>query len=353
MRNKIFDFLYNLFANEESGIKVVGDYWFARYSNAFKDREDEFFPTEAIDRYIERVDTGVIPSPELWVWHTPIVIGKAKTVARIGLFAVAVGTFADTPVGHAAKAYLSKQKAKLSHGFVFDKDAYKDGAYWDYNTFEISILPFGKGVEANAYTNIEVKDMKISDEKLKFFAEMFGEDTAKTLVANTEKASKALEEAGVQFKDFTNVGDMKKPPAEGDKPDAAEDDEEAKKKKALTEANWKSLVADMMGDMGEVAEGQLKLAKEVNGFRAALEQAQKDFKAQLEAQQKSFNERIVALGAENKALRDELALTPKGTRASQSEDTEVEDKDLKDKLKAKEEGEADSFWRFAKDTSKK
>lgn len=347
MLQKILRFAYNLFTNEESGIKVVGNNWFARYSNAFQDREKEFFPIKAIDRYVERVDTGVIPAPELWIWHTPIVVGKAKTVARIEKFVVAVGTFDDTPAGAAAKAYLSTRKAKLSHGFVFDKDSFKDNAYWDYNTFEISILPFERGVEANAYTNIEVKDMALSKEKEQFFVDMFGEETAKSLIANTNKASKALEDAGVQFKDFTNVGDMKKPPADDDKPDDDEN-EEAKKKKALVESNWKSLVAGMMGDMSEVAEGQLVLSKEVNGLRMAIEQTKKDYDARLAAQQKDFNEQLATLQAANKALRDELALTPGGTRATASDDTAVDDKDLKDKLAKKEEGEKDDFWGFAK-----
>lgn len=360
MWNKALDFAYHLFSGEESGIKVVGDNWFARYSNAFKDREGEFFPVKAIDRYIERVDTGVIPAPELWIWHTPIVVGKAKTVARIGMFAIAVGTFEDTPLGRAAKAFLSNHKAKLSHGFVFDKDEYKDSAYWDYNTFEISILPFERGVEANAYTNFEVKDMTISKEKQQFLVEMFGETTAKELIANTNKASKALEEVGVQFKDFTNIGNLKKDKAEGDeeeeKPEGEQpngepkpDDEEEQKKKARQDANWKALVADLVSDNAEVTEGQLMLAKEVNGLRAALDAAKKDYDARITAQGKAFKGEVAKLQAENKQLRDEMALTPRGTRATESEETEVdEDEEVKKKLEAKERGEKDDFWGFAK-----
>lgn len=360
MWNKALDVIYNLFTSEESGIKVVGDNWFARYSNAFKDREGEFFPVEAIDSYIERVDTGVVPAPELWIWHTPVVVGKAHTIARIGMFAVAAGTFADTPQGQAAKAYLQRHKAKLSHGFVFDKDTYKDSAYWDYNTFEISILPFERGVEANAYTNFEVKDMAISKEKEKFFVEMFGEDTAKELIANTNKASKALEEAGVQFKDWTKAADMK-PKAEGDEDEdedeeapvdetegqPAPDDEEEDKKKKARDAGWKTVVTDMMGDMSELAEGQLALVSQVKQMNQLFEQ----FKA-------DSGKQIAALKAENKALRAELALTPKGTRASESDDTVTDDEDdeeetLKGKLEKKATGAKDDFWSFAKDKGKK
>lgn len=113
-----------LFNGQETGFKVVGNNWFARYSNAFEDREGEYFPAKAIDGYIARVDSGVTPAPELWIWHEPIVIGKALTVARIGHFAVAVGTFHETPLGQAAKQYLSTHKAKLSHGFMFEPEAF-------------------------------------------------------------------------------------------------------------------------------------------------------------------------------------------------------------------------------------
>jgi hypothetical protein len=347
MFERIKTVLQNLFSDEESGIKVVGNYWFTRHSNAFKDREGEFFPVKAIDAYVDRVDTGVIPPPELWVWHTPIVLGKAKMVARVGLFVVAAGEFADTPIGQAAKAYLSKHKAKLSHGFVFEKETFKDNAYHNFNTFEISILPFNQDVEANAYTNIEVKDMAISKDKEKFLAEMFGDETAKELVANTDKASKALEELGVQFKDFADIAALK-----GKKPTGkAEDDEDAKKPPFMDddesegddeededEKAFKALVADNVASIAEVADYQLNLTKAVKAIRADVD-----------AKLATANKQLAALRQENKALRDELKLTPRGTRASESDDTEVEDDDeAAADLKKKEEGEADDFWKFAK-----
>jgi hypothetical protein len=342
MFETLFSKINNLFSSEESGIKVVGNYWFARYSNAFKDREGEFFPVEAIDAYIDRLDVGVVPMPELWVWHTPIVLGKAKTVARIGMFVVAAGEFADTPLGQAAKAYLSKHKAKLSHGFVFEKEAFKDNAYHNFNTFEISILPFGKDVEANAYTNFEVKDMAISKDKEKLLAEMFGEDTAKELVANTDKASKALTELGVEFKDFADIAALKakKPTdkAEGDeeeddkKPPFMEDDDDEEEEKA-----FRQLLADNTASLAELADYQLILGKAVKAMRA-------DIDAKLTA----ANKQLVALKQENKTLRDELKLSPRGTRASEADETETDDEDREAELKKKEEGAKDDFWGFAK-----
>lgn len=339
MFERIKAIFQNLFSDEESGIKVVGDYWFARYSNAFKDREEEFFPVKAIDAYVDRLDVGVVPMPELWVWHTPIVLGKAKMVARVGLFVVAAGEFAKTPIGQAAKEYLATHKAKLSHGFVFEKEAFKDNAYHNFNTFEISILPFERDVEANAYTNIEVKDMAISKEKEQFLAEMFGKETAKELVANTDKASKALEELGVQFKDFADISKMKKPTDKAEdeeekKPPFMDDEDDEEEDKA-----FKALLADNVASIAELAEYQLTLNKAVKAMRADLD-----------AKLAAANKAITSLQQENKALREELKLTPRGTRASESDETEEEDEDLKKKLEKKEEGETDDFWKFAKST---
>jgi hypothetical protein len=326
--------IQSLFSTEETGFKVVGNNWFARYSNAFKDREGEYFPTEAIDRFVDRVDSGVIPAPELWVWHTPIVVGKAKTVARLGLFVVAAGTFADTPFAQAAKTYLQSHKAKLSHGFVFDVEQFKDHGYYDYNTFEISILPFAKGVEANAYTNIEVKDMSISKEKEAFFVEMFGEATAKELIDSTHKASKVLEELGVQYKDFADVKAMQKPDAP-EVPTDEDEDEDAPTKKKDTEVL--ALVVDNVKSIAEVAEGQQVIVQAVRGLQQSMQ-----------ALQTQHTKAVADLQAENKALRDELALSPRGVRASLSDETVIDNKDLQDKLSTKEkEQPKDDFWSFA------
>lgn len=341
--------LKHMFNGQETGFKVVGNHWFARYSNAFEDREGEYFPIKAIDNYIARVDTGVTPAPDLWVWHEPITIGKALTVARIGNFAVAAGYFHETPLGQAAKQYLSTHKAKLSHGFMFEPEAFKDNAYHDYNTFEISVLPFDKGVAANAYTNIEVKDMKqITDQKRAFFEEMFGKDTTQELIANTEKASKALEEAGARYKDFTDVQALK---AEGDTPDAKkpmmEDDEEDTTKTDEEKSfGLKDVVADLFGDFAELADGQNTVAKALQD----IQDQNKELLNKFEQAQASNQQTIKTLQDENKALRDELALTP--TRASQANETELNAKEkeaFEKDLKQKESSQKDDFFSFMLD----
>lgn len=342
----VLDKFKNLFKTGESGFKVSGNHWFARYSNTFKDRENEYFTKKSIDGFIDRVDTGVTPAPELWVYHMPIVVGKAYSVFRVDNFICAVGEFSASPLGQAAKAYLSSNKAKLSHGFTFNPTTFKDNTYHDYNTFEISILPFAKNVEANAYTNIEVKDMSLTPEKEQLLKDMFGEDTAKQLIADTEKASKSLEDAGVAFKDFTDIEAIKmdKDP-DKKKPTDGDEDEDTGDEKSI-----KSLYVDLVGDMSEVADGQNIVAqalKQIKQQNSDIQTEQRKLKQAFQDATDTYEKTLEALKQENETLRKELALTPK--RASDSVNTQLDPKDdanksLADAIAEKESSETDTFW---------
>ena len=135
---------------------VEADRWLALWTNNFRDREGEIFSQRAIDDYIARVDLGIIPMPELWFWHLPGTrIGQAQWLGRIGHYAVAAGTFDDTPLGRAAAKNLARGRWAVSHGFVYNPRYLIDGVYHRFNTFEISVLPAGAGVAANPYALIE------------------------------------------------------------------------------------------------------------------------------------------------------------------------------------------------------
>lgn len=136
------------------GFKIQDNTWFAVFSNNFEDKDKEFFPEKAIDDYVFRVDTGIVPLPTLVVWHEvkSTEIGKADWVARIGSFLVASGKFHTDTRSQRAKAFYKKNllTTKHSHGFFYEVAQFKDRAYWQFNTFEISLLP--RGVEANPFT---------------------------------------------------------------------------------------------------------------------------------------------------------------------------------------------------------
>lgn len=129
-------------------------YWIAKYTNNFKDRENEYFTDAAHDDYVNKVTDGTYPMPELWTYHTRNTRhGVAERVWKSGGFVFALGSFDDTPEAQKAYAFYRRNrgKIKLSHGFYYPSSAKKDGVYHQYRTFEISTLP--AGVEANPYTD--------------------------------------------------------------------------------------------------------------------------------------------------------------------------------------------------------
>ncbi len=188
-----------------TGFKVVGNNWLAVWSNNFKDRDGELFPEQAIDAYVARSDMGVVPQPDLWVWHLgkSVRIGEADWVGRHGHFLFAAGTFDTDTHAQAAKAYYVRNahKTTISHGFTFPPDAFDGKAYHSFNTFEISLLP--SGAEANLYTSLAgVKEMALNDAKKKYMEEVFGKERAEQILADWDKRGKALEELNVEYKDF-------------------------------------------------------------------------------------------------------------------------------------------------------
>jgi hypothetical protein len=198
---------YGTKSSRSSGFKVYGNHWVGWWTNNAEDREAEWFPAKAIDDYVDRVDVGVIPQPDLWFWHIPgSRHGTAEWQGRIEHYCVAVGSFDETPTGTAARKHYTQSKARysMSHGFAYDKSHYLDGAYHQFNTFELSVLP--PHVAANPYTDFEgIKTMALTPEKVQALEALVGKEIAQQIIADTEAKSKALDELGVQFKDYLEV----------------------------------------------------------------------------------------------------------------------------------------------------
>lgn len=196
-------------AQTESSFKVYPDgRWIGWWTNNAKDRVNENFSAKSIDAYIDRVDSAIVPYPELWYKHLPMRMGKSDFLARIGYMTFATGTFYDTPVGQKAKAfYEAEQKAgrpkTMSHGFLYPTNLKANGVYHAFNTFEISVLDPGE--EANPYTNFEVKAMfaELSQKKRDDLEKIFGKEEAAKLLNFGEQKSKELEATpGVDLKSF-------------------------------------------------------------------------------------------------------------------------------------------------------
>jgi len=196
--------------NFVSGFKTFGPddrYWVAYYTNNAKDLDGEWFPEKAHDRYIERLDSGTVPMPELWYWHEPIRSGKALWIDRIGHIMMAVGEFFDNPTGQIMKEFYktTKEAHKLSHGFLYPRSQFVDGVYWDYTTFEISPLP--ASVAANPFTafgSVEEIGKPMNEQKKQQLVTMLGAERAKALLGEGEVKSKELDDLKLEFKGATS-----------------------------------------------------------------------------------------------------------------------------------------------------
>ncbi len=182
-------------------------HWHAIFTNNFEDLEDEILTEKAHDKYIARLDAGLVPMPTLQRWHTPgTEHGKATMLWRSGHFVHAVGDFDETPIAEKAIAFYQKNKGKnkMSHGFMSPEWAFDGKHYDDYNTFEITTLP--PFAAANPFTSFEeIKEMAMTDEKRRDLEAMFGKEFVTGLEAKDTAHGKELEEARVAYKDFAQV----------------------------------------------------------------------------------------------------------------------------------------------------
>lgn len=281
-----------------SGIKTYGNRWVAWFTNNAKDRDDEWFPEQAIDAYVKRVDSGLVPAPELWTWHMPGTRhGQADWMGRIGHFLVAAGTFDDTPAGKAAQAHYARagRKYGLSHGFTYDTSSYKDGAYWDFNTFEISTLP--PKVAANPYTLFEAKEQTmLTPEKEAHLKRLFGEEVAAEIISDTDAKSKALDELGVTFKEFVDPARL-----------ASEaKSEEQDGQKALAD-----LLLEVTRDHSEVVTMASAVGKAVKALKEATETELKALRAEVASlrEQLDARPRVASTADETRIAKEKLSAT--------------------------------------------
>ena len=320
-----------------SYFKAIGSRWYALWSNSFQDHDDEYFAEKAIDEYVRRVDVGAVPYPELWLWHTPgTKHGQAEWVGRIGHFAVAAGSFDDTPAGKAAQAHYAKAGGDygMSHGFTYDPGQKSDGVFHQFNTFEISVLP--AKAAANPYTQFsEVFEMEMDDEKFAFLARVLGsEEIAQQLVTATEDKSRAMEALDVRYKDFVRM-DEPAVKAEDDEEDTPET-EAVPDEDTPTEATPEEK-ADVGAFIEGITEDVAALANVVNSLIGKLEAAQTEGAAE---KARRAGE-VAELRAEVKALSEALDLRPRS--ASTDPATEFRKDDLTDAVK-QQLVKRDAFW---------
>lgn len=229
-----------------SGFKAISESaWIAVYTNNFKDLEGEIITADAHDRYIQRVEKGFTPPPELWVWHMPGTrVGEAKGVWRQGHIVCAYGSFDATPAGKKAAQFFAKGgNYEMSHGFTFPQWGFKEGIYHDYNTFEISVLPTGRA--ANSFTAFEeVLTMPMTKEREDFLRRVLSDDADSIIKAfnDAESAADSAAKSGLEFKE-----------KHSDYADLTEETTEAAKDNA-TDAAFAQLLTDLANTTAELAQ---------------------------------------------------------------------------------------------------
>jgi hypothetical protein len=302
--------------------------WMASFTNNFKDRDGEIISEKALDGYIDRVNSGLTPMPELWLGHIEgTKHGQADMVFGVGSFVTAVGSFDGTPEAEKAIEFYKRNASKvaLSHGFTFPSWGLKDGIYDVVNVFEISVLP-APLVASNPFTEFEVNNMKqISPEQQTALSLVFGKDKVDTIIESRRQQSEDIKAAGVAFKDFAEV------PAETPVTEAATVEVEAVKPMA-------DVLVDLMEAQGELLSLLSAQGKAIKAMQESV--ATKD--TALATEKAASAAKLVALEAQVNKLSAELALTP--VRASEAAATIVTEEKAAEIL-GQPAQEQDSWWK--------
>lgn len=216
--------------------------WFAVYSNHFRDDDNppEIISSKSHQRFVQKVDSGEFPYPELWHWHTPgTAWGKADWVgydAEAG-FALASGTVTPGHEKEAENVANMGDSVALSHGMPkksIQRDQADPSVITEHQTIEISDLL--RPAAANKLTRFEVlkeQEMAIPDEKKEYLRQVGLSDEK---IASIEQAlagkAKEAADAGIEHKEAPAETPAESVQAEEKKPETVEPAPAAPEQKA-------------------------------------------------------------------------------------------------------------------------
>jgi len=179
-------------------------------SNAFKDKEHETFATKALQKYVDRRDQNHLKD-RAWFWHVPGTdFGTVVWQGLVGRMLMELVKMDDTKIGRKMlTAFRHPEKFPdvlpqgwgTSHGYVYlANHKTKDKTYTNFEKFETTLLPFHRA--SNPYGKLKEVYMTVTQEKIKAFAALVGEDNAKEALAGALAESDQLEQH-VDFKELT------------------------------------------------------------------------------------------------------------------------------------------------------
>ena len=183
--------------------------WISYYSNKFRDSDNppEIISEKSHLNFVEKVDSGEWPMPELLHWHIPGTRwGVAEWVAYSDGFALAAGVVDE---GHEKEAELlsEEEDTLVSHGMParnIMRDKEDSSIMIQHRTSEISPLP--GWAAANKWTGFLVlnegdDNMSLGRKKDYLLKLGFSEDKVAGLEEGLGKSAEALVEADVEFKE--------------------------------------------------------------------------------------------------------------------------------------------------------
>lgn len=187
--------------------------WFAKYSNNFRDRDrpPEIISAQSHKSFVDKVDKGLAPYPELWLWHRPeYKWGQATWVAYDDAgFALAMGKV-DKGFESIAETMsaMDPNSIRVSHGMpkrTIVRDPVDSTVIIEHETLEISPLP--ASAAANMLTSFftiskEDSTMAIPKDKRKDLISWgIPEDVLDKLETQNAAQAKEASESGIQSKE--------------------------------------------------------------------------------------------------------------------------------------------------------
>lgn len=303
-------------------IKTKDGYrWFGHYTNNYKDREGEILSAEAHKEFVAYLKQNPDKMPLFRSWHIPGTDRQkeADFIEYFDGFLVASGPLTAKEAEQLEKAIAYDDgRTGMSHGlYVLQRDPGDPNIITRYRTFEISDLPLANA--ANGFTGINMKEVHMTDEKLKRLAAVIGEEAAKKVVDQIGDSKEVLEELGVESKEDEN--------AEAKEEEIAEEVEEEKE----TSEEIEEVVEEKEEDKSQVKELAMSVIKELELDTLAEilhNQAEriKELESEVKELQTEEDEKIADM-IEDKSLGALL------WRPSESKETEMEEEEAKEFVK--------------------
>jgi len=261
--------------------------WVGIFTNAFEDREGEFFATPALKEFVSWTKAENITMP-LWFWHMPYDMGMAEAFEMAGRMVVVAGHLNET--GKAIAKWYSEHPEEtlgMSHQFEWSP-LRKDGkTYLWFRPSEVTFLPWEKA--ANAYTVYIVGGNM--DEKSKKLVEILGEEKATEVLTEAEAKSKALEE-NVAFKEVEAQPAPKAEEAPKEETKEVVIAEPAIARAVVDPETIQALATAIVSQLGPVFE---KFASVIQPIAQAVDEQGKQLKELVKTDDEKVKERLAAL----------------------------------------------------------